>query len=230
MKKIISPRSLAGNTFRNNYQRFIFNQNNAAEHFRLLLNGFRGIVRFFLLVCSLIILLQPVHCFAQQSSAAALAAQRNGQHDFDFNFGKWRTHIRRLDHPLSGSTTWTKMEGTVTVSKIWDGKGQMEDIEANGPGGRWRGMTLFLYNPQTRQWSQTFANMSNGMLENPIIGEFKNGRGELYGQDTFNGRSILVRGVWSDIKPNSHKFEQSFSADGGKSWEVNFSGTLERIE
>jgi len=226
---ITPPSARMVNTLKNSVHQFIHSQNNAFENFRLLLKGFSGILRFFLLICGLTLLLQPVHCFAQQSAAAAVAAQRDGQHDFDFNFGKWRTHIRRLSHPLSGSNTWTKMEGTVTVSKIWDGKGQIEDIEATGPGGHWSGMTIFLYNPQSHQWSQTFAGMSNGMLEPPIIGEFKNGRGELYGQDTFNGRSILVRGVWSDIKPNSHKFEQSFSADGGKTWEVNFSGSLERI-
>jgi hypothetical protein len=154
--------------------------------------------------------------------------QRDGAHDFDFNFGTWTTHIKRLEHPLSGSTTWVAMEGTVTVRQIWNGRGQVEDIEANGPAGHWAGMTVFLYNPQSHQWSQTFAAATSGILESPIIGEFSNGHGELYGQDTYNGRSILVRGIWSDITPNTHKFEQAFSEDGGKTWEVNFIGTLER--
>lgn len=173
--------------------------------------------------------LNPSESKAQQTPGTEANVMRDGQHDFDFNFGTWKTHIRRLEHPLSGSTTWATMEGTVTVLKIWGGAGQVEDIEADGSGGHWSGMTVFLYNPQSRQWSQTFAGKSDGTLEPPIIGEFKNGRGELFGQDSFNGRSILVRGVWSDISANAHKFEQSFSADGGKTWEVNFTGTLERI-
>jgi hypothetical protein len=174
----------------------------------------------------MLITIQPFKSHAQQGSNPG---NRDGQHDFDFNFGTWRTHIQRLKSPLSGSNTWTKMEGTVTVLKIWGGLGQVEDIEADGPDGHWSGMTIFLYNPKSHQWSQTFASKADGVLELPIIGEFKNGRGELYGQDSFNGRSILVRGIWSDITPNGHKFEQSFSDDGGKTWEINFSGTLERI-
>jgi len=191
--------------------------------------GCSRILKFFLLVCGVTLLLQHGPCLAQQSPAPAVASLPDGQHDFDFNFGKWRTHIRRLDHPLSGSTTWTKMEGTVTVRKVWDGKAQLEEIEADGPNGHWEGTTLFLYNPNSHQWSQDFAGASDGVLEPPIIGSFKNGRGELYGQDTYNGRTILVRGVWSDITPNAHKFEQAFSDDGGKTWEVNFSANLERI-
>lgn len=170
--------------------------------------------------------LYSTHALAQQPPAPI----HDGQHDFDFNFGKWRTHIKRLDHPLTGPANWISMEGTVTVRKIWDGRGQVEEIEATGPNGLWRGMTVFLYNPETGQWSQTFAGMSNGTLEPGIFGSFKNGRGELYGQDTYNGRVILTRGVWSDITPNTHKFEQAFSTDGGQTWEVNFSASLERIE
>jgi hypothetical protein len=154
---------------------------------------------------------------------------RDGQHDFDFNFGKWKTHIMRLQHPLSVQKDWVEMNGTVTVRKIWDGRGQVEEIEADGTTGHFEGMTVFLYNPKAHQWYQTFANVRSGVLGSPEIGEFKNGRGELYSQDTLDGRSILVKAVWSEIEPNSHHFEQSYSADGGKTWEPNFVASLTRI-
>jgi hypothetical protein len=64
----------------------------------------------------------------------------------------------------------------------------------------------------------------------PTVGEFKNGRGEFFDQEPFNGRTILVRMVWSNITSNSHQFEQSFSYDGGKTWEPNFVATLTRKE
>jgi len=104
----------------------------------------------------------------------------------------------------------------------------LEEIEADSSTGHFEGLTLFLYNPQAHQWSQTFANSKDGVLNSPSIGEFKNGRGELFDQETFNGRSILVRTVWSDISPNAHHFEQSFSDDGGKTWEPNFVAMLTR--
>jgi hypothetical protein len=131
-----------------------------------------------LLVCGLIVAWKPMRGLGQQSSHASKL--RDGQHDFDFNVGKWQTYIRRLQHPLTGSTTWIELNGTVTVRKVWDGRAQLEEIEADGPAGHFEGLTLFLYNSQSHQWSQNFANSSDGTLTQPTIGEFKNGRGELY--------------------------------------------------
>lgn len=165
-----------------------------------------------------------------QSAAPVPSTLRDGQHDFDFNFGTWHTHIKTLRNPLSGSQQWTELDGTVTVRKVWGGKGSLEEIEARGPDEHFEGATLFLYNPASHQWSQTFVNSSTGVLEAPAIGEFKNGRGELINQDTYHGRTILVRTVWSDIQPNSHRFEQSYSDDNGKTWEPNFVANLTRIK
>src|SRR5271170_5051123 len=85
-------------------------------------------------------------------------ASRDGQHDFDFNIGVWKTHIRRVLDPLSGSAKSMELNGTVTVRKVWDGRAQLEEIEADGPNGHWEGLTLFLYNPAAHQWSQSFVN------------------------------------------------------------------------
>lgn len=164
------------------------------------------------------------------STQASAAAHRDGQHDFDFNIGTWRTHIMSLQHPLSGSQTWNELNGTVTVRKIWGGKASMEEIEASGPSDHLEGLTLFVYNPQSHQWSQTFVSSSDGVINTSAVGEFKDGRGELIDQEAYNGRMILVRTVWSDIKPNSHHFEQSFSDDHGKTWEPNFVANLTRIQ
>ena len=153
---------------------------------------------------------------------------RDGSHDFDFNIGSWHTHIRRLLHPLSNSAEWTELTGTVVIRKVWNGRAQLEEIEADGAQGHFEGLTLFLYNPQAHQWSQNWSSSSDGILTTPAIGEFHNGRGELYDQETYNGRTVLVRALWSDITPDAHKFEQSFSNDGGKTWEPNFIATLTR--
>src|SRR5579863_10210457 len=139
----------------------------------------------------------PVLGAAPDAAASAAAQARDGQHDFDFNFGEWRTHIKRLTHPLSGSTDAIELNGTVTVRKVWGGKAQLEEIEADGPKGHWEGMTLFLYNPKAHQWSMNFANSNDGTLGAPNIGEFKNGRGEFYDQELIHGRAMLVRSVWS---------------------------------
>ena len=170
-------------------------------------------------------------CAAAAPPAFPQVAPRDGQHDFDFHFGTFETHIKRLAQPLSGSATWTELTGTVTVRKVWDGKANLEEIDASNDTMHLQGLTLFLYNSESHQWSQTFASMSDGSLnEHPLIGEFKDGRGELYSQETFKGRSILVRFVWSDITQDSHHVDQSFSTDGGKTWEPNFIANLKRIK
>lgn len=176
---------------------------------------------------------QPTASTQKNTSDDGLAASshyHDGQHDFDFNLGTWKTHIRRLEQPLSGSSAWVELNGTVQVRQIWHGHAQMEEIEADGPGGHFEGMTLFLYNPQSHQWSQTFASSDDGTLGQPAIGEFKQGRGELFDLESFHGRTVLVRAAWSDITTDSHRFEQAFSDDGGKTWETNFIATLTRAK
>src|ERR1700689_509200 len=181
-------------------------------------------IRAYLLVCSLIVVMQPFQARAQQNSdAAKTAAQRDGQHDFDFEIGSWKIHLKRLVHPLTGSNTWVEFDGTSATRKVWDGRSQLEEFETDSPaGGHIEGLTLRLYNPQTHQWSLYWANSKGGPIFPPQVGEFKNGRGEFYGQDTLNGKLIFIRFVWSDATTNTPHFEQSFSTDGGKSWEVNW--------
>jgi hypothetical protein len=152
----------------------------------------------------------------------AQASQRDGQHDFDFEIGTWKTQLRRLQRPLSGSTNWVEYEGTTVVSKVLDGRANLVELKVNGPAGRIEGMSLRLYNPQSRQWSLNFANINDGQLTRPAIGEFKSGRGEFFNEDTLNGRAIYVRFVIIKVADDQYRFEQSFSADGGQTWELNW--------
>lgn len=187
-------------------------------------------LRTYLLVGISGLLFYPLPAPSQTTPAPAPAKLRDGQHDFDFHFGTFHTHIRRLLNPLTGSTTWVELDGTVKTRKVWDGRANLEELEAGTGTSHFQGLTLFLYNPEAHQWSQSFANISSGTLSTPpLIGEFKDGRGEFYCQDTLDGRTILVRFVWSNITPNSHHVEQSFSDDGGKTWEPNFIADLNRI-
>jgi hypothetical protein len=193
-------------------------------------------IRTYLLVCTLVVNLQPLSGLAQQSSNPSKPklqpspTQRDGQHDFDFEIGTWKTHLWRLQHPLSGSNTWVEYDGTSVVRKVWNGRANLIELEVDGPAGHIEGLNLRLYNPESHQWSLNFANSRGGTLSQPTIGEFKNGRGEFFNQETFNDRAILVRFVISDIKPNSCRFEQSFSDDGGKTWEVNWIAIDERVK
>jgi hypothetical protein len=165
---------------------------------------------------------------------------RDGQHDFDFEIGTWKTHLTRLTHPLSGSNDWVTYDGVTRVTKVWDGRANLVELVADGPAGHFEGLNLRLYNPESHQWSLNFASSRGGTLGVPTVGEFRNGRGEFYDQETFNGRAVFVRFIISDVTPNSCfvvstttpnvcRFEQAFSDDGGKTWEVNWIATDTRM-
>lgn len=172
-------------------------------------------------VALMLLALPPGATPAQTAPAAA----RDGQHDFDFEIGTWKTHISRLLHPLSGSSSWVEYDGTSVVRKVWEGRANLLELEVHGASGEIEALSLRLYNPAARQWSLNFSNSRLGTLGQPTVGEFRNGRGEFYDQETFGDRTVLVRFIISDITANSAHFEQAFSVDGGRSWEVNWIAT-----
>lgn len=191
-------------------------------------------VRTYSLLSALIFASYSTNLPAQANSGAVksgpqkTAEERDGQHDFDFNFGTWKTHIKRLQLPLTNSKQWVESNGTVVVSKLWNGRAHLEEIEIDSPTGHLEGLTLRLYRPESRQWYLHWANSSDGTLSQPMVGEFKNGKGEFFDSETFKGRAILVRQIFSDITSNSYRFEQAFSDDGGKTWEPNWVATVTR--
>jgi hypothetical protein len=173
-----------------------------------------------LIVCSLAAVRPQLNAQAEPEVARP---QQDGQHDFDFALGSWKIHLSKLQSPLSGSKTWVEFDGTVVCRKVWNGRANLEEFEANSPAGPIEGLTLRLYSPKTRQWSIYWANSKNGTVDpSPQVGQFKDGRGEFYGQDTWNGKLIYVRFVWTKTNTNRPHFEQSYSEDGGKTWEVNW--------
>ena len=164
----------------------------------------------------------------QTPALAQPATPPDGQHAFDFEFGTWRMHLKRRLKPLTGSNSWVEYEGVSVVRKVWDGKANLGEIDLAGPAGRIQGMSLRLYNPASGQWALSFSNSADGTLGPPMIGGFKDGRGEFYNQEQFNGRAIFVRFLFTDITPASFKIEQAFSDDGGKTWETNWISTFTR--
>ena len=168
-----------------------------------------------------------VLCVAARLAAAQAPGvpAHDGSHDFDFVIGHWNVHLRKLMHPLTGSSEWVEYEGTSVMTKIWDDRANMEEFKVTSLDKRLHmdAQTLRLYNPQTRQWSIYLAYAAKGQLPMPpVVGSFKDGRGEFYDAEDFDGRSILVRYVWTQPTPTTARIEQAFSPDWGRSWEVNW--------
>ena len=175
----------------------------------------RGYLWISLLVCSV--------AFAQ-------APAPGGEHDFDSHIGTWKTHLKRLQKPLTGSTTWVEYEGTTVVRKVWDGRANLVELDVNGPAGRIEALSLRLYNPASKQWSLNFSNARGGTMSTPVIGEFRNGRGEFYSSEVLNERAILVQFIITAVNEDTLRFEQAFSNDGGKTWELNWIAVDTRVK
>jgi hypothetical protein len=169
--------------------------------------------------------------FALSTQAAAAPESKDGSHDFDFLIGNWKAHVRVLPDRLNGSSTWVEYDGISNHKKLLDSNANFEEFDAYSAQlkKRNKGQTLRLYNPETHQWSIYLVDVDKGTLDlPPVIGQFAGDRGEFYNQDTYRGRAIYVRYVWLNISPQAARMEQSWSADGGKNWEVNWICELSR--
>ena len=168
---------------------------------------------------------------AQTGSSPANLPQRDGSHDFDFLIGDWKAHVRRLPDRLNNSNTWVGYDGISNHHKVLDSNSNFEEFDVTSTDKKLhiKAQTLRLYNPETRQWSIYLVDVDAGTLDTPpVVGGFTGKRGEFFHQENFKGRAILVRYVWLDISPKASRMEQSFSPDGGKTWEVNWICELSR--
>jgi hypothetical protein len=152
------------------------------------------------------------------------ATERDGQHDFDFLFGSWKGHHRRLRHALSGAHEWYEFDGTLVVHRVWGGLANMDESVWNLPSGRRLFVGLRLYNRKTREWSIYGGSDAGGELQMPpTVGKFdEHGVGRFYDHEIFEGKPIVARFTWTHLTAATAHWEQAFSPDDGKTWETNW--------
>jgi hypothetical protein len=161
---------------------------------------------------------------ALSQAPTSQAAARNGQNDFDWEFGTWTTKVKVRRNPLSGTAPdWAEYEGTSVVKPLLGGRANFVELSVSGPRGKIEGGSLRLYNPKARQWSLNYASAGGGVLTAPVFGSF-DGRepGLFYGKDNLDGRMILVRFIITQVSPREARFMQAYSTDGGQTWEDNW--------
>jgi hypothetical protein len=157
------------------------------------------------------------------------ASNESSVRDFDFWMGTWQGRNRRLRERLAGCDEWDEFEGTCVVRPALDGLGNVEEFRTDYAGGI-VGMSLRFFDPVTRLWAIYWIDTRrSGVLEPPVLGSFSSGAGVFECDDTFDGRPIVVRYVWSEITATSARWAQSFSADGGETWETNWTVEHSRV-
>ena len=155
----------------------------------------------------------------------------SGVHDFEFLVGHWRVHHRKLKERLANSHEWIVFEGTLSSQPLMGGYSNVDDLVLDVPGAPYRGVALRSFDSKTQQWSIWWLDSRTplGPLDPPMRGTFKDGVGTFYGDDTYNGRPIRARFLWTKITPTSCHWEQAYSQDEGKTWETNWVQDITRV-
>jgi hypothetical protein len=142
--------------------------------------------------------------------------------DFDFWFGSWDAHNRRLRERLAGCDDWEEFASTSVARPILGGVGNEDEFRTDYDGG-FVAMSFRFFEPRSGQWSIYWADARRpGPLDPPVVGGFTGDTGIFEGPDTFAGRPIVVRYTWSRVTTPSPRWAQAFSADGGATWETNW--------
>ncbi|MEU0202220.1 MULTISPECIES: hypothetical protein [unclassified Streptomyces] len=140
----------------------------------------------------------------------------SGAHDFDFFHGDWDVLHRRRTDFLDPDSGWEEFSGTSRCRPLFDGTANLDEIDM--PHLSAKGATLRLFDPATERWSLNWASSITGTLFPPVFGRFEGERGDFHGDDTYDGKDVRVRFVWSGISPTTARWEQAFSVDGGETW------------
>lgn len=147
---------------------------------------------------------------------------QDGRTDFDFLIGTWDSRQRRLRERLKGSTSWEEFPARLEVRKILGGLGNFDELVMERKSGVTRGATLRLYDLNSHQWSIYWADGLHGAMGVPEVGGFKDGRGEFYAHEPFEGRMIFSRFIWTPFSEDACRWEQAFSEDACRTWETNW--------
>ncbi|MEQ4720105.1 hypothetical protein [Nonomuraea sp. B19D2] len=147
--------------------------------------------------------------------------------DFDFFAGSWNVANRKLVKVLSGSDEWDEFPGYSVASRHFDGAASFDEVTFPTKG--FSGLTVRVFNHETRQWSIYWASSSRGVLDTrPMVGAFEGNRGEFHGEETHEGGPVRCRFIWTVNGPDAARWEQAFSADGGQTWETNWTMDFSR--
>ena len=146
----------------------------------------------------------------------------NGARDFNFWMGSWNVRNRYLRERLQGSEDWIEFDARVVARPLLDGLGNEDEFRTDHEGG-FIGMSFRFFDPTMKKWSIYWADTRrSGLLDPPVIGSFDGDEGVFEGDDSFDGKPILVRFTWSGVTTPTPRWEQAFSADGGGTWETNW--------
>jgi hypothetical protein len=153
------------------------------------------------------------------------AMENDGRHDFDFFYGTWDQVNRKRVRVLDPTSDWIEFKSFSRVGPVLGGLGNVDTFDAPDFPGRpgFKGASFRLFDPETGIWRIWWAStIGHGQLDAPVEGRFENGVGIFDADDVLEGTPIRVRFTWRVFSPEHARWEQSFSFDGGETWDTNW--------
>jgi len=140
--------------------------------------------------------------------------------DFDFLFGSWTVHNRKIrDNTDPECTEWIEFDAVQQASPILNGAGNIDEMRLDD----FVGFTLRLWSPADGVWRIWWsATTAPGVLDAPVVGRFVDGVGRFEGIQTIRGAEVVVRFEWTATDPQKPQWDQYFSRDGAESWSHNW--------
>lgn len=158
------------------------------------------------------------------------ASSTSSSADFDFFQGKWQLRNKKLKSRFTGCTEWTEFDSTQEMYVILNGIGNIDNFLAEFNGEKFEGMTVRLFNPNTKLWSIYWADSNTGVLDPPVLGSFENNVGHFFTKAQHEGKEIIMAFRWDATDRNNPIWSQACSLDNGDTWEWNWYMYMSRIE
>jgi hypothetical protein len=157
-----------------------------------------------------------------------------GKGGFDFWQGRWEGHNRKLLDVLDPECDeWVEFDAVCLAQRTLGGLGAFETFLAEDMPGRGRveGMSVKLFDPESGTWKIWWmSTAAPGDIGTPVEGTWTGHIGQFFGDDELNGRKIRVQYEWTVYSPESARWRQFFSFDGGETWQHNWTAEHHRVD
>ena len=132
----------------------------------------------------------------------------------DFWLGEWEASWPASPGTPAGT-------GTNRVEKILDGCVVSENFAGNGPGAL-VGRSYSTFNPQRKLWRQTWVDNQASYLD--FVGDLSKPDEKIFSMDATgrDGKPVRMRMVFHHITADSFDWRWEKSADGGKTWQLQW--------
>jgi hypothetical protein len=166
--------------------------------------------------------------FSSDAKLPPAASPTSSKRDFDYLLGQWNIKNRTLKEPLMGRDEWKEFHATQVCKPLLLGQGNFDVFHTEFDGEPFEGLTVRLFDPQTRLWTIYWADSKGMRLDDGKVGSFDGDQGDFFGRETVGGKSVIVKFHWDKRSPEAPIYSRAFSADAGRTWEWNWYSTFSR--